>query len=304
MHILRDLNNNLSKQNEKVEAQNERIDKLFQKVESFCSYDEHQLDYDDDGYDENEFGEPSETGSLCDVESEPPTKKAKIDEGSVFKALYEKFHNSESTDSEVDENLAEIINHAFRSGLSDEKLTELLKDIHRPINCSALVKTRVNQGIWRLLKPTTQTDDAKMQAIQNVMVKSASCVSKLLNKNADSFDSQDMEWGTNALALMGHANKLMNNRRKEMHKPDLDPKYHYLFSSYLPFTEFLYGEDGDVNKNVREINDMNRIGRNVSRGQRSGFRGRRPFGSGRGRGAKGGRMFRLSDSQSFGTQYT
>ena len=100
-----------------MEAQNERIDKLFQKVESFCSYDKRQLDYDDDCYDENEFGEPCETGSLCDVESEPPTKKAKTDEGFVFKALYEKFHNSESTDSEVDENLAKIINHAFRSGL-------------------------------------------------------------------------------------------------------------------------------------------------------------------------------------------
>ena len=166
------------------------------------------------------------------------------------------------------------------------------------------MKTRVNQGTWRLLKPTTQTNDAKMQAIQNVIVKSATCVSKLLNKNADTFDSRDMEWGTNALALMGQANKLMNNRRKEMHKPDLDPKYHYLCSSSLPFTEFLYNEDGDVNKNVREINVMNLIGRNVSRGQCSGFQGRRPFGSRRGRGAKGGRMFQSSDSQSFGTQYT
>lgn len=307
MHILRDLNNNLSKQNEKVEAQNERIDKLFQKVESFYQNDEQQFDGVDYNYDdcyESDSGEPCESGSVHELELEPPTKKAKTDDSSVFKALYEKFQNSESTDSEVDENLAEIINHAFRNGLSDEKLSELLKDIYRPVNCSALVKTRVNQGIWRLLKATTQTDDSKMQAVQNVMIKSAACISKLLNKNADVFDSQDMEWGTNALALMGQANKLINNRRKEMHKPDLDPKYHYLCSSSLPYTEFLYGEDGDVNKNVREINDLNRIGRNVSRGQRSGFRGRRPFGSRRGRGAKGSRFFRSSENQSSGTQYT
>lgn len=39
-----------------------------------------------------------------------------------------------------------------------------------------------------------------------------------------------------------------------MHKSDLDPKYHYLASSTLPFTDHLYGEDCDVNKKVREIN--------------------------------------------------
>ena len=57
-----------------------------------------------------------------------------------------------------------------------------------------------------------------------------------------------------------------------MHKSDLDPKYHYLASSSLPYTEFLYGEDCDVNKNVREINDLNRIGRSLAK----------PFPAGRG----------------------
>ena len=57
-----------------------------------------------------------------------------------------------------------------------------------------------------------------------------------------------MEWGTNALALMGQANKLFDNQLKELHKPDLDPKYHYLCSS-LPYTEFLYGGNSGVNKN-------------------------------------------------------
>lgn len=81
---------------------------------------------------------------------------------------------------------------------------------------------------------------------------------------------------------------MINNRRKEMHRADLDPKYHYLASSSLPYSDLLYGEDCDVNKNVREINDMNRIGRNVGRGRGStNFRGRRPFPRGgriRGRG--------------------
>ena len=121
-----------------------------------------------------------------------------------------------------------------------------------------------------------------MQHVQNLIVNATSNLVKLLDKNSEQFDSQDLEWGTNAVALLGNANKLINTRRKDMHKADLDPKYYYLTSPTLPFTELLYGEDVDVNRNVREINDMNRLGRNLGRNQwqnynpRGNFRGRRP----------------------------
>jgi hypothetical protein len=71
--------------------------------------------------------------------------------------LGEKFLQSESVDSEVNDDLATFVNSAFRSGISEEKQSELVKEIHRSNNCEALVKTRVNQGIWRLLKPHKQT---------------------------------------------------------------------------------------------------------------------------------------------------
>lgn len=162
--------------------------------------------------------------------------------------------------------------------------------------------------MWRLLKATTQTDDSKMQSIQNAIIKAATCFSKLWDKNGTLFDSNDRDWVANSLALLGHANKLINNRRKEMHKSDLDPKYHYLCSSALPYTEFLYGEDGDVNKNVREINDLNRIGRNAGKGynQRGALRGRRSYHPYR-RGSRGGRAsqassYRSAYNQSSGSQ--
>ena len=53
------------------------------------------------------------------------------------------------------------------------------------------------------------------------------------------FDSDDIKLATNSLALLGQSNKLINTRHKETHKGDLDPKYHYLCSASLPFTEFL-----------------------------------------------------------------
>ena len=55
------------------------------------------------------------------------------------------------------------------------------------------MKTRVNQGIWRLLKTQTQTDDSKMQDIQNLVVKASSCITKLLDKCEESLESEDVD---------------------------------------------------------------------------------------------------------------
>ena len=177
-----------------------------------------------------------------------------------------------------------------------KRKNELLKDIHRPANTEALVRTRVNQGIWRLLKPSTQYEDNNMQQIQDLIVKATANIVKLTHKTAATQDSEDFDRVTDAIALLGQANKQINLRRKELHKSDLDPKYHYLASASFPFTEYLYGEDTDVNKNIKDINDLNKIGRSMGRGyQRGSFRGRRPHPYNRGR----GRVFRGRGQQPF-----
>lgn len=84
MLILRDLNNNLNKQNEKVEAQNARIEHIAQQLDSFY-------------YDENvDLNEPEELEQYetFDTDSEPPIKIQKTDD-SVFKSLSEKFQSTE-----------------------------------------------------------------------------------------------------------------------------------------------------------------------------------------------------------------
>ncbi|MES9883155.1 MAG: hypothetical protein ABW185_20010, partial [Sedimenticola sp.] len=237
--------------------------------------------YDDYECDENvsEY-HPYDPENCIDTESleegasayEPSLKKQKMSEHSVFKNLCDKFNHKEVVDSEVNDDLVGFINTAFRDGITDERQNEIMKEINRPQNCEALAKTRVNQSIWRLLKPHTQTEDVKMQNVQSLVIKAASNLAKLLDKGGDVLDPEMLEWGTNALGLLGQSNKQINNKRKEAHKLDLDPKYQHLCSSAFPFTDNLYGDD--VNKNVREISDMNRLGRDVGRGM---GRGRRPF---------------------------
>lgn len=282
--VLKELNANQNKINEKIE-------KLSSRVDSF--YDNQDYDYNDECYyDSSAYGVANSPTDTLDESyemflSEPPSKKQKTDD-SIFKNISEKFNPKETVDIEINEDLAEFVNATFRDGISDERQTELVKDIHRPSNCQALVKTKVNQSIWRLLKPHTQTDDVKMQTIQNNIVKAAINVTKIMNELGQQVDPRLIELGTNAIGLLGQSNKLLNNKRKEFHKQDLDTKYHYLTSANFPFTDSLYGDD--VNKNVKEIQDMNKLGRNIGRGMtHHGYgynRGRRgyPRHPGRGRG--------------------
>jgi hypothetical protein len=138
-----------------------------------------------------------------------------------------------------------------------------------------------------------------MQLIQNCVIKASINIVKLLHKQGDT-DSEAFELGSNALALLGHSNKLLNNKRKESHKNDFDPKFFPLTSPSLPFTDFLYGNETDINKNVKDIQDMSRIGK-VGRAPRG--RGYRNFPYRRGgrslrRGYRG-RGFKPSETASF-----
>ena len=166
--VLKELSNNQNKINDKTEKLSSRVDSLYE-------YDYYENYYDDNA-EECVAAIPTPHDSVAESFgsqsplSEPPTKKQKADD-SIFKNISEKFNPKETVDNEINPDLAEFVNAAFRDGISDERQTELVKEIHRPVNCQALVKTKVNQSIWRLLKPHTQTDDVKMKQFRTTSLK-------------------------------------------------------------------------------------------------------------------------------------
>ena len=80
------------------------------------------------------------------------------------------------------------------------------------------MKTKVHQSIWRLLKPNTQTDDVKMQTIQNNVIKAVTVVNitKMLNEGGETLGSSMIELGINALGLLGQRNKLINKQKERV----------------------------------------------------------------------------------------
>lgn len=156
-----------------------------------------------------------------------------------------------------------MVNELFREGLNDDYFNELLKSIKRPENCKSLIKTKVNQAMWNILNPDTRNCDAKFQVIQSAVIKASVNLTKLASK-LNEMDTDIVEGlqslitlATDSFALLGHTNKLINVKRKELHRPDLGREYYHLSSPSLPFSEFLYGDD--VAKSVKEIQDVNRI---------------------------------------------
>ena len=86
---------------------------------------------------------------------------------SVFGRYLKKFKKTDPVENEVNPGLAKLVNNAFRGGMADDAYNVLIKLIHRPANCETLKETRVNQGVWSVLKSTTQTE----VRVQNALVK-------------------------------------------------------------------------------------------------------------------------------------
>ena len=234
-------------------------------------------DYQQYDYDNNFQYEREDTAVPLSGHSQQasPKRAAEDDTESVFSSYLKKFKKaSDAVDSEVNTQLADIVNNAFREGMPNDIYNELIKGINRPSNCESLKETRVNQGVWTVLKPNTQTEDAKLRGVQNAVVKAAVNITKMMNAGAKKFDQKMLDWGTDAIGILGQANKWLNVRCKELHKRDMDPNLHYLCSSSLQSTDQLYGDS--IIKDIKDAQEFNKISRQVR------VRGRGARGRGRG----------------------
>lgn len=262
LEILREMNKNINKTNDKVEALSVRVDSISSEMENSENYDyESYYDYGDDNGDEEQSQLPIEVDPI-EEESE-----------NIFQQFSVTFKKSDVTSDPVDAHLASVVNEAFREGMADEMHQDMIKKIHRPSNCESLKETKVNPGVWSVLRQHTQSEDSKLRGIQNCMIKAACNIVKVINKQANKFDQETLQLSMNAIGLLGQGNKWLNARRKEYHKRDMDPKLHHLCSSSTSFTDMLYGDS--IVKDIKDIQEMNKISRNVGSryGNKRVFRG-------------------------------
>ena len=161
--------------------------------------------------------------------------------------------------------LAKLLNKMFRNRLPDKLLKEKLERQARPENCDTAKPPRVNPGIWRKLHEPTQKRDLQLFKIQQALVKGIIPIARLTDlsmtekKGLDQEGVQQMkQFGLDALSLLTHVNYELNMQRKQLMKPDIGRDYASLCSPYVPFTDWLFGDD--LQKQLKDIGDVNKIG--------------------------------------------
>lgn len=247
--ILRELNKNVNATNDKVESLSVRVDNLYAGYDAEGGFEEEvHVDISEGNVDEG-----------CEIDQEPD-----LPSDSVFGKFSKTFRKSDEISGPVDSNLAELVNETFREGLADENYHEIIKNIHRPSNCETLKEIKVHSAVWGILKQNTQAEDSKLRGIQGCITKAACNLVMLLDKHAADFDSSSLALGMNAVGLLGQSSKWISTRRKECHKRDMDPRLHHLCSAATTNTDVLYGDTSTIVKDIKDIQEMNKISRNIA----------------------------------------
>ncbi|XP_028517175.1 uncharacterized protein LOC114575812 [Exaiptasia diaphana] len=169
----------------------------------------------------------------------------------------------------------------MRVKLSDEVLTETQNRYNRPENCDCLETTKVNHLIWDKLKSETRSADIKLQRVQTNLVKGVipivSLIQELVNARdkipSDVLEVEEiLKKGTDAIALIGAANFDLNMRRRDNIKLELNEDYKHLCSSTVPFTDYLFGDDTDLSKQLKDLAEATKVSKKIKHDSKSDTR--------------------------------
>ena len=174
---------------------------------------------------------------------------------------------SEETGPPIHEELAKIVTRLVRDGMLEERLQDKLNKYPQPENCESLTKVRVNQLIWDNLSSTIRSQDLKFQKVQTSIVKGMTALARVTDailKRVNEIKGGKVlaQVAIDSLSLLALANTELNNRRKELIKPDLHTDYKHLCSASTTVTAELFGDD--LSKQVKDISEVNRVGRKVT----------------------------------------
>ncbi len=146
----------------------------------------------------------------------------------------------------LDNDMAQSLKFLLHSKIEDTTITETCDKYPCPNNAQALRVPKVNPVIWDSISPKARSRDLKLQRVQKPLVKGITALAKTV-PNGEEAGIQD------TLALLSNANYELLCLRKEMLKPELNPKYVHLCKASVMPTEYLFG---DVGKAVKELDEQ------------------------------------------------
>jgi hypothetical protein len=255
--------NTLSLQQEQANAYVDNYDE---------TYEDYPRDYQD--YDEPEdvhfvTPQPRESGPLQDASVTLDGTNPVECDSSPCDAGFAAKYASEASGTPVDAEVALSLKFVLHNNLSSKAYNDMMERYDIPSNIPFLCVPSVNASLWDSLKPRTRSVDAKVQKVQDSLVKGIIAFTKDLVAPSDSFKD--------ALTCLAHANFELNMLRRELIKPDLNARFVHLCKPAVKTTSHLFGDE--LSKHIKELNEVHKATESITRG-----RGRRfqPYSRGRG----------------------
>ena len=142
--------------------------------------------------------------------------------------------------------VATSLNFALVEKLEEKCVQEAVQKYKCPKNCEALVVPKVNPQIWENINAHSRSRDLKLQRVQKPLIKGITALAKACEGPC----TVEQEHG---FLLLATANFELNCLRKELIKPDLNPRYAHLCKPSNKVTSQLFGED--LGKQIKEMQD-------------------------------------------------
>ena len=90
---------------------------------------------------------------------------------SVVDSLVSDVNSDEKTGPAIPGKIAQALDSILPNGLNEQVLSKRKEGIHRPENCTMLTTVRVNPEIWDIAKKQTRSMDARLQTLQDSLIK-------------------------------------------------------------------------------------------------------------------------------------
>ena len=197
---------------------------------------------------------------------------------SILDKLFEDLSKQDKLGPPINDKLVSIVNKLHAEPKEETQIKDLLKKWPKPSNCELNVP-RVNPEIWKVMQNHQQTQDVKLQKVQELLITAIVPLvtvadSTLSNKgdlhSGDSGNNLSMILESITLILEVHHE--LNLRRREAIRPYLKDEFRPLCSKNTkPSNDLLFGDNLD--EQIKQLQNKRNLGSSLCKPSRDKNKG-------------------------------
>jgi len=183
-------------------------------------------------------------------------------EQELWAEVMEEYEKDEELGKEIIPPLRSTAKVMWLKKLDADKLKNKLQATKIPENCKFMKVKQCNKFIWSLAK--CRSEDIKVQAIQQSLVKSQVCVLRAAEalSNAAKADDKTPDYREvlsllrESIGFAGHSNQNLNQYRRELYRASIPTAMHSITKDVPEEDELLFGDD--LEKRAQEVQNTSK----------------------------------------------